>query len=171
MIEEARASFQEHGLVQAVRGRDDDAIFQWLADAISYQGVSDRVARTYIEEHGAISAEDIRVGLTQSCVCPKLTSYWHFQGCGYRKVARTCSQPQSLPACPLPRHELRNGNLNQAAYHLFLFMRDVAGEILWAGWTGASKLLTQVVVEPAPGGCAVLWSSRCAMCTVSRTRS
>jgi hypothetical protein len=27
----------------------------------------------------------------------------------------------------LPRHEFRNGNLNQLAYSLFLFIRDVAG--------------------------------------------
>ena len=29
--------------------------------------------------------------------------------------------------CPLPRHDLRNGRLNQTAYSLFLFIRDVAG--------------------------------------------
>ena len=133
LIEDVRASFQERGLVEAIHRHDNDAIFQWLADAISYQGVSDRVARTYIEEHGAIRAEDIRIGLTQPQLCPKLKSYWHFERCGYRKAAKTCSQPRSLPTCPLPRHDLRNGRLNQAAYHLFLFMRDVAGGD-FVGW-------------------------------------
>ena len=32
-----------------------------------------------------------------------------------------------MPACPLPRHPLRNGRLNQTAYSLFLFIRDIAG--------------------------------------------
>ena len=35
-----------------------------------------------------------------------------------------------LPTCPLPLHPLRNGRLNQTAYSLFLFCRDVAeGEL------------------------------------------
>ena len=36
-------------------------------------------------------------------------------------------------ACPLPRHPLRNGHLNQMAYSLFLFMRDVADDD-FVGW-------------------------------------
>ena len=35
--------------------------------------------------------------------------------------------PQNIRRCPLPRHDLRNGNLNRAAYSLYLFMRDAAG--------------------------------------------
>ena len=31
-----------------------------------------------------------------------------------------------METCPLPAHEFRNGNLNQLAYSLFLFIRDVA---------------------------------------------
>jgi hypothetical protein len=160
LIEDVRASFQERGLVEAIHRHDNDAIFQWLADAISYQGVSDRVARTYIEAHGAIRAEDIRIGLSQPGLCPKLTSYWHFERCGYRKAAKTCSQPRLLPTCPLARHDLRNGSLNQAAYHLFLFMRDVAGGD-FVGWldrrleaadTGRGRIratrLCRSIVEP-----------------------
>jgi hypothetical protein len=25
--------------------------------------------------------------------CPKLKSYWHFHGCGYTKLRRTCTEP------------------------------------------------------------------------------
>ena len=35
--------------------------------------------------------------------------------------------------CPLPRHPLRNGRLNQTAYSLFLFIRDIAGGDI-VGW-------------------------------------
>ena len=59
--------------------------------------------------------------------CPLLASYWHFHGCGYRKGAQTCARPHLMETCPLPAHEFRNGNLNQLAYSLFLFIRDVAG--------------------------------------------
>ena len=34
---------------------------------------------------------------------------------------------------PLPRHDLRNGRLNQTAYSLFLFMRDLTGGDI-VGW-------------------------------------
>jgi hypothetical protein len=41
-----------------------------------------------------------------------------------------------LPGCPLPTHRLRNGRLNQTAYSLFLFIRDVAANDL-VGWIDA----------------------------------
>ena len=59
--------------------------------------------------------------------CPKLASYWHFDQCGYQKSACSCAQPQHFQLCQLPRHRFRNGRLNQTAYSLFLFIRDVAG--------------------------------------------
>ena len=36
------------------------------------------------------------------------------------------SNPVTSNACPLPRHPLRNGRLNQMAYSLYFFMRDIA---------------------------------------------
>ena len=60
-------------------------------------------------------------------------SYWHFHGCRYDKISRTCSEPDHIDACPLPTHQLRNGRLNQMAYSLFLFVRDIAdGDLV--GW-------------------------------------
>ena len=60
-------------------------------------------------------------------------SYWHFHGCRYDKISRTCSEPDHVDACPLPSHQLRNGRLNQMAYSLFLFIRDIAdGDLV--GW-------------------------------------
>ncbi len=44
-----------------------------------------------------------------------------------------CAEPGHIDGCPLPRHPLRNGRLNQMAYSLFLFIRDVAGGDL-VGW-------------------------------------
>jgi hypothetical protein len=56
-----------------------------------------------------------------------------YQGCGYHKIEQCCAEPDHFRACPLPTHDLRNGRLNQAAYSLFLFMRDVAnGDFV--GW-------------------------------------
>jgi hypothetical protein len=40
----------------------------------------------------------------------------------------TCAEPGHIAACPLPSQPLRNGHLNQMAYSLFLFMRDIADD-------------------------------------------
>jgi hypothetical protein len=65
--------------------------------------------------------------------CPKLRSYWHFYDCRYNKSRFTCAEPAHLAGCPLPRSWLRNGRLNQTAYSLYLFVRDVAdGDLV--GW-------------------------------------
>ena len=68
-----------------------------------------------------------------------------FENCGYRKSTGSCANPEHQPDCPLPRHDLRNGRLNQTAYSLFLFMRDLAdGDIV--GWID-DRLAD---VDPAP---------------------
>ena len=47
-----RASAQRNGLVAAVRDHDTPHLFDWLVNAASFQGISDRVARNYMAQHG-----------------------------------------------------------------------------------------------------------------------
>ena len=104
--------------------------------ALSYQGIADAVAYDYMERHGRAAWRDIDQKLGRGVSCPKLKSYWHFHGCRYEKASRTCAEPEHIGACPLPSHDLRNGHLNQAAYSLFLFIRDLAdGDLI--GWIDA----------------------------------
>jgi hypothetical protein len=99
----------------------------------SYQGISDQVARNYIRQHGNASWAEIAKGLKERPPCPLLRSHWDFDGCRYDKTSFTCSEPDRIGHCPLPRHHLRNGRLNQMAYSLYLFVRDVAeGDLV--GW-------------------------------------
>jgi hypothetical protein len=101
--------------------------------AFSYQGISDQVARSYIGKHGSATWADIAKSFDANPSCPLLQTYWHFQGCGYDKGSFSCSEPEHIDACPVPRHRLRNGRLNQTAYSFFLFVRDVAkGDLV--GW-------------------------------------
>ncbi|MGH8101856.1 MAG: 3'-5' exonuclease [Chthoniobacterales bacterium] len=110
-------------------------VFEWLAAAMSYQGISDEVARTYMAEYGRPRWRDIAHGVKRAS-CPLLQSYWQFYGCCYRKSAHTCTNPHLIGNCPLPTHSFRNGNLNQLAYSFFLFIRDVAkGDLV--GWLDA----------------------------------
>jgi hypothetical protein len=113
-------------LVRAVQEHDTPALFDWLIELLSFQGISDAVAAGYIAQHGTVRWTNIVEALSRQPPCPKLAGYWAFNGCGYQKAANTCAEPRYISACPLPRHPLRNGRLNQMAYSLFLFIRDVA---------------------------------------------
>jgi hypothetical protein len=123
-------------LRSAINRRDTPALFNWLIAALSYQGISDQVAFGYMERHGYVTWSNLERGLGQGVTCPKLESYWHFHGCRYDKISRTCAEPDHIQDCPLPSHDLRNGRLNQTAYSLFLFIRDVCdGDLV--GWIDA----------------------------------
>jgi hypothetical protein len=86
-----------------------------------------------MDRHGLASWHVIESALRQPPGCPKLRSYWHFYDCRYNKSRFTCAEPRRIADCPLPRSWLRNGRLNQTAYSLYLFVRDVAdGDLV--GW-------------------------------------
>ena len=69
-------------------------VFEWLMTALSYQGISDAVARSYMAAHEQPAWVNIARGVNNGA-CPLLQSYWHFHGCGYRKAAQTCAKPRS----------------------------------------------------------------------------
>ena len=118
------------------RGSATGAAYDWLVRVMSYQGISDEVARNYMADHGVPDWAGIATSLEGGVDCSRLANFWHFADCQYRKAEQICSSPQHLADCPLPRHDLRNGNLNQVAYSLFLFIRDVAdGDLI--GWIDA----------------------------------
>jgi len=94
---------------------------------LSFQGISDAVAEGYMDRHGNVGWAEIKRSLRTSPSCHKLQGYWAFTGCQYHKGLQTCTNLDQFDKCPLPRHPLRNGRLNQTAYSLFLFIRDVAG--------------------------------------------
>ena len=104
---------------------DTPALFDWLIETLSFQGISNAIASNYMAQHGTIRWSEIADALSQAPSCPKLGGYWRFHDCQYTKGVNSCSEPSHIDACPLPRHPLRNGRLNQMAYSLFLFMRDI----------------------------------------------
>jgi hypothetical protein len=136
LIDDFQTDLRHRGIVEAVDHHDTATLFDWLVAALSFQGISDRIAYEYMARHGRPTWNDIARNLTTAPPCPKLTSYWHFHGCRYHKGSGTCAEPEHLPGCPLPTHRLRNGRLNQTAYSLFLFIRDVADNDV-VGWIDA----------------------------------
>jgi hypothetical protein len=130
---EAKSQLRRAGVLSALRRRDTAKLFDYLVTTFSYQGVSDAAAETYVAEHGNIRWQDIERQLLAGTACEKLSSHWAFHRCNYEKIAKRCSAPAHLHDCPLPRHPLRNGRLNQMAFSLFLFLRDVTNNDL-VGW-------------------------------------
>jgi hypothetical protein len=132
-IDEAGLGPEGKDLRKAIRSRNTAALFDHLVAALSYQGISDEVAKNFMDRHGLASWHVIESALRIRPSCPKLKSYWHFYDCRYNKSRFTCAEPNRLVDCPLPRSWLRNGRLNQTAYSLYLFIRDIAGGDL-VGW-------------------------------------
>ena len=125
LITEAEWEMFDEGLGRAVERRDSKALFNWIMYPASYQGVSDRIAESYIEEYGNITFLQISRALNRKPRCRKLAGFEEFQGCGFVKGSETCNNPVMYSRCPLPRHPLRNGRLNIMAYSLYFFIRDI----------------------------------------------
>jgi hypothetical protein len=125
-VHDLREGLNDRGIVQANRDHDTATLFDWLIEIFSLQGISDAVAVGYIAQHGNIRYTEVADALSEWPSCPRLAGYWRFYDCQYAKATGSCSEPSHIDACPLPRRLLRNGRLNQTAYSLFLFMRDIA---------------------------------------------
>lgn len=123
--EATRIHAEAVGLPAMVRNRDSPALFGWLMESFSYQGISDRIAADYINRHGNARYRGLAQALADTReACPKLANHHTYVGCGYRKAARTCANPSCLAACPVPSLHLRKGDLNQLAFSLFFLVRD-----------------------------------------------
>ena len=127
-LDDVRADLRRRGINRAIEAHDTPALFDWLIETLSFQGISDSVASGYMAQHGTVRWSDINKALSERPSCPRLGGYWRFYGCQFHKGSHTCSELDHIDACPLPRPPLRNGRLNQLAYSLFLFMRDVADD-------------------------------------------
>jgi hypothetical protein len=123
--------FVDQDLCSAIDRRDTAALYDRLIYSLSFQGISDETAENYMRRHGRPTWAVIRNNLDRRPTCPKLKTYWHFYDCRYEKTNHTCGEPSHIGTCPVPTHRLRNGHLNQLAYSLYLFIRDVAdGDIV-----------------------------------------
>ena len=67
-----RTDLTRTGIKAAVATHDTPVLFGWLMDMVSYQGVSDAVAWTYMEQHGRITWGGIESACYQNPPCPTL---------------------------------------------------------------------------------------------------
>jgi hypothetical protein len=169
-LDDVRGDLRHRAIIRAIKAHNTPALFDWLVELLSFQGISDSVASGYMAQHGNVRWADIADGLSRPPSCPKLGGYWRFYGCRYHKGSGTCAEPGHIDTCPVPRHPLRNGRLNQMAYSLFLFMRDVADND-FVGWIDCQL---STVNSPSPdrlAACARPSSARSGTSTAFPTRS
>src|SRR5919205_1085793 len=82
-LQRIRGHFARNGIGAAVQSHDTTALYDWLVEVVSYQGLSDAVAWRYMEEHGRIEWWDIKAALGRNPLCPHLASYSALKGCRY----------------------------------------------------------------------------------------
>ena len=78
-LKRMRTELTKQGIRAAVAEHDTPALFDWLVDVTSYQGVSDAVAWTYMEEHGRVRWADLEAAFQRRPACPKLTGFAAFR--------------------------------------------------------------------------------------------
>jgi hypothetical protein len=151
-LDDLRADLRDNGVLAAVNDHNTARLFDWLMSILSFQGIANRVAEDFIHKHGNVGWSDIEQALAASPSCRKLGGYWLFNYCRYHKTSGTCAEPANIATCPLPHHRLRNGHLNQMAYSLALFIRDIAGgdivhwidrQLAAVGAKGATNVATE----------------------------
>src|SRR5436309_2960966 len=57
-------------LRSAITHQDTAALFDWLIATLSLQGISDRVAQDYMEQHGRVTWREIERDLSTNPSCP-----------------------------------------------------------------------------------------------------
>ena len=72
LIEQIRNENGGAAIRSAIRRHDTAALYDWLMSALSYQGISDRVAYEYMERHGQATWSDLECKLARPVSCPKL---------------------------------------------------------------------------------------------------
>lgn len=144
-----RQELVDANVLDAIVSHDTPVLFDWLMNVFSYQGISDTVARGYIERNGNATWHFIQ-GSLPSSPCSRLRSYWQFADCRYDKTSFTCAEPDCIEACGLPRQQLRNGKLNRTAYSFYFFLRDICkGDLVsWIDHRLAMHSAQEGLLEP-----------------------
>ena len=79
--EDARASLERAGAIGAVRDHDDGVLFDWVMQVVSYQGIADEIATSYMDRHGRIRAADVHSALAARPTCLEQSLAHPSHGC------------------------------------------------------------------------------------------
>ena len=103
-------------------------LFSPLMEVLTFQGISDAVAISYMEAHGKVSyfkiQKEIRQAKRRNSICDKLQSFDSFKGCGYKKTGPSCNNQKMVDTCPLGKIDMLKGTLNIKAYSFYFYIND-----------------------------------------------
>ncbi len=106
-------------------------LFKPLMGSLSFQGISDAAAISYMEKHGRITfwkiQREFRKAKRKGVFCIKLNSFGTFHNCGYQKTEPKCENRNILSDCPVGKHDLLKGILNIKAYSFYFYIQDICG--------------------------------------------
>ncbi len=100
-------------------------LYQYFLESFLLSGGGDQSNQNYYNNQKYKPTFNRVKRALQAAQCPKLTSFEAFKGCGYRKTTNNCTEPAFRGSCPLPRFDMKRGALNQMAFSLYFFRRDV----------------------------------------------
>ena len=130
---DVRERLDAYGIQDAVASHDTAVLFDWFVELLARQGVSNHAAEVFIARNGSSRWSDFTRRLARRERCPRLTSYWSFSDCGFRRSSQTCNTPHHRVGCTVPTIPARKGALAVAATGLALFIRDLCNGDL-VGW-------------------------------------
>lgn len=99
---QCRYEASEAGVVAAIDAYDAPAIFNWLMNLFSYQGISDEVAGDFMRRQGNFTGGTVDRTSKGNCLCPKLTGYWTFSRCQYQNSHSLAVSPIIFRPVPYP---------------------------------------------------------------------
>ena len=103
------------GLKPMLRERDTPSLYGWLMEVFSFQGISDAIAADYLARHGNAEWQEIDRHLRRRRpLCPKLSSFDAYRGCGFQKLKEQCNNPRLIASCPVPAASLAQGPAQSA---------------------------------------------------------
>jgi hypothetical protein len=92
-IDEAGLGPEEKELRKAIHTRNTPALFSRLVAALSYQGISDEVAKSFMDRHGLASWHVIETDLRKRPSCPKLQATGTFTTAGTTRAGSPVPSP------------------------------------------------------------------------------
>ena len=112
-------------IVTGKPGRRMAKLYKCLVESFIMVGGSDQSNQGYYDRQKVKPTYYGIQKAIRNAACPKLASFEAYQDCGYRKMAKTCNNPDLIASCPVPHLDMKRGGLTQMAFSLFFFLRDV----------------------------------------------
>jgi hypothetical protein len=115
-------------LQQMIQGKPQHKsikLYQYLLKSFLLSGGGDQSNQGYYAKQKVKPTFNRVKRAVKSGQCRKLADFETFKGCGYRKGAKSCSDPAFLKTCPLPTFDMKRGALNHMVFSLYFFLRDV----------------------------------------------